>query len=84
MMVKSDAEMEKIKEKIEKARSLVAVIWEENSRAMKELPVPAPKEEMSKYSTEDHSPLIIQMMNVGLDLDDLLVDLDRLREAIDL
>jgi len=81
--MKIDTEMGLLTEKIEKARGLIAVIWEENADAMKELSAPAVKEE-TKFSTEDHSPLVISVAMVNQRMDLLLEDIDRLREAIDL
>jgi hypothetical protein len=81
--MKIDTEMESLTEKIEKARGLIAVIWEENADAMKELSAPGVKEE-TKFSTEDHSPLVISVAMVNQRMDLLLEDIDRLREAIDL
>lgn len=73
--------LEEMDQKVDRARSLVAVIWEENKVATKE---PEAIKRAAQVKEENTSPLLRCLRDTNYQLDQLLIDLRSLRDSLDL
>lgn len=81
-MSKAEKEIAEINERIEEARNMIAVIWEENKIAIKS------PEEYRKAPTieedENNSQIVADLKKINNNINQLLFALNSLRECMDL